>query len=126
MPRRADFRQALVAREWPLLSAGDGGEAGPDGELRFVLEHTAGPAAPAGGVFTSPTFPSTSNSLRCLRERGMLVAGGPLPDRPGTGMTVVRVADPLAAEQVVSDAQHEDGSVTSGLLDVTVRPWRWR
>src|SRR5690606_20323585 len=59
-----------------------------------------------------------------LRERGMLVAGGPLPDRPGTGMTVVRVADPLAAEQVVSDAQHEDGSVTSGLLDVTVRPWR--
>src|SRR5690606_13983147 len=57
MPRRADFRQALVAREWPLLSAGDGGEAGPDGELWFVLEHTAGPAAPAGEVFTSPHFP---------------------------------------------------------------------
>lgn len=103
----------------------DAGEAaGPvrDG-IWLVLEHTAGPAAPSGGVFSSPDFAKHVAFLAALRDDGVLVAAGPLPDEPGAGMTVVRAGDAERASRVVAAAQHEDGSVTTGLLDVTVRPW---
>jgi uncharacterized protein YndB with AHSA1/START domain/uncharacterized protein YciI len=94
------------------------------GELWLVLAHTAGPAAPPGGVFASPDFPRHIQFLKSLQENGTLVAGGPLPDTAGEGMTVVRAINVDQARRVVAAAQHEDGSVTSGLLDVRVRPWR--
>lgn len=90
----------------------------------LVLEHTAGPAAPPEGIFASPDFPKHIAFLKTLQEGNALVAGGPLPDTPGTGMTVVRAAGLAHARRVVAAAQQEDGSVTSGLLDVRVRPWR--
>lgn len=90
----------------------------------FVLEHTAGPATPPGGISASPDFAKHAQFLQALHDDGALVAAGPLPDSSGTGMTVVRVTGMDAARRVVSAAQYEDGSVTCGLLDVRVRPWR--
>ena len=95
-----------------------------DAELWFVLEHTPGPAAPPEGVFASPDFVKHAQFLGQLRADGLLVAAGPLPDTPGAGMTIVRTTSREAAQRVVKSAQLDDGSVTSGLLDVRVRPWR--
>ena len=94
------------------------------GELWFVLEHTAGPSAPPAGVFASPDFAKHLQFLGGLQADGVLVAGGPLPDTPGAGMTIVRTSSVEAARQVVAAAQTEDGSVACGLLEVRVRPWR--
>ncbi|MFV0307930.1 MAG: SRPBCC domain-containing protein [Desertimonas sp.] len=90
----------------------------------FVLEHTAGPATPDEGVFSSPSFGHHIAFLRWLDDQGVLVAGGPLPDTKGAGMTVVRATDHETASTIVTAAQLQDGAVTSGLLDVRVRPWR--
>ena len=97
---------------------------GDSTELWLVLEHTPGPAAPPEGVFASPDFPKHLQFLGWLRAEGLLIAGGPLPDTPGAGMTVVRTTSVDAGRRVVRAAQVEDGSVAAGLLDVRVRPWR--
>lgn len=97
---------------------------GTDGaELWFVLEHAAGPATPPDGVFASADFPKHLRFLGELLADGLLVAGGPLPDTPGAGMTIVRTNSVGAARSLVSAAQTRDGSVTCGLLEVRVRPW---
>lgn len=98
--------------------------AGDNTELWLVLEHTPGPAAPPEGVFASPDFPKHLQFLGWLRAEGLLIAGGPLPDTPGAGMTIVRTTSVDVGRRVVRAAQAEDGSVAAGLLDVRVRPWR--
>lgn len=108
----------------PGVSADPAAPGEPETDLWFVLQHTAGPAAPSAGVFSSPHFARHAEFLGGLRGRGLLVAGGPLPDEPGAGMTIVRVRDAAEARWLVRAAQQEDGAVTSGLLDVRVRPWR--
>ena len=115
-----------------------GGGPGPDGlespadtvteqtELWFVLQHSPGPATPPGGVFASPDFGLHVQFLRSLVAAGVLVAGGPLPDQPGAGLTVVRMFDLSAAQRVITAAQESDGAVLAGLLDVEIRPWQVR
>ena len=98
--------------------------ANQPGDLWFVLLHTAGPATPPSGVFSSPDFPLHMAFLSSLLEQGVLVAGGPLPDDPGAGMTVVRTPDLATGRQVVEAAQLADGAVRAGLLDVLIRPWQ--
>jgi uncharacterized protein YciI len=93
-------------------------------DLWFVLSHTAGSETPPAGVFASPLFAHHIEFLTDLSTRGVLVAAGPLPDDAGAGMTVVRTATVEEAKSIVHAAQHDDGSVTSGLLDVRVRPWQ--
>jgi uncharacterized protein YndB with AHSA1/START domain/uncharacterized protein YciI len=93
-------------------------------DLWFVLAHTAGPEAPPEGVFASPLFSRHIEFLGDLSARGVLVGAGPLPDTAGAGMTVVHAASMRQAREIVSGAQHDDGSVTSGLLEVQVRPWQ--
>lgn len=93
-------------------------------EFWFVLEHTTGPTAPPEGVFASPDFAKHAEFLGRLHADGFLVAAGPLPDTPGAGMTIVRTSSKDSARRLVRAAQLDDGSVTSGLLDVRVRPWR--
>jgi hypothetical protein len=56
-----------------------------------------------------------------LRRRGLLGAGGPRPDRPGTGMLLIRGVDADEARRL---ATVEDQAVVHGQLTVTVRPWR--
>ena len=90
----------------------------------FVLSHTAGSETPPEGVFASPLFAQHIEFLRGLAAQGVLVAAGPLPDTTGAGMTVVHTTNLVEARNVVHAAQHDDGGVTSGLLDVRVRPWQ--
>lgn len=115
-----------------------GGGSWPDGlesaadtlaeptELWFVLQHSPGPATPPGGVFASPDFGLHVQFLRSLVAAGVLVAGGPLPDQPGVGLTIVRMFDLSTAQRVIAAAQESDGAVLSGLLDVEIRPWQVR
>jgi uncharacterized protein YciI/uncharacterized protein YndB with AHSA1/START domain len=93
-------------------------------DLWFVLAHTPGPETPPEGVFASPLFSRHIEFLGDLSASGVLVGAGPLPDRAGAGMTVVHADSLLKAREVISGAQHEDGSVTSGLLEVQIRPWQ--
>jgi uncharacterized protein YndB with AHSA1/START domain/uncharacterized protein YciI len=93
-------------------------------DLWLVLAHRPGPAAPEEGVFASPDFSKHVAFLQDLSSRGVLVAAGPLPDAPGSGMTVVHTTSFSQAQEVITAAQLADGSVSSGLLDVEVRPWQ--
>jgi uncharacterized protein YndB with AHSA1/START domain/uncharacterized protein YciI len=91
----------------------------------LALEHTAGPAADADGVFAHADFQEHLAFLRRLADDGVLVAAGPLAGEAGAGMTVIKVpAD--AASQYVQAAQYEDLSVVRDLLMVRVRPWEVR
>jgi uncharacterized protein YciI/uncharacterized protein YndB with AHSA1/START domain len=89
----------------------------------FVLSHTASSQTHPEGVFESPLFADHIEFLRDLASRGALVAAGPLPDTIGAGMTVVHTTNLQEAKNIVHAAQHDDGSVTSGLFDVRIRPW---
>ena len=91
-------------------------------ETWFTLEHSPGPAwrhdRPVSGNDLTEHFAF----IGLMRERGLLVAAGPRPDKPGThGMTVLRGVDAAEAERLATE---EDKSVAGGLLSVTVRPWR--
>jgi uncharacterized protein YciI len=93
-------------------------------DMWFVLSHTAGSKTPPDGVFASPLFAQHIDFVTDLATRGVLVAAGPLPDTAGAGITVVHTTNVEEAKSIVYAAQHDDGSVTSGLLDVRVRPWQ--
>jgi hypothetical protein len=61
--------------------------------------------------------------LERLTSRGLLVAAGPLPEEPGSGMTIVRV--PAGVDVDVRDlATRADLSVVAGVLCVDVNPGR--
>jgi uncharacterized protein YndB with AHSA1/START domain/uncharacterized protein YciI len=107
------------ARQLPA-TAGRSGE----GPVWLALMHTRGPAVAAGGnVLEHPDFREHLAFLNRLRDRGVLVAAGPL-DGSGNGMTVVRVPDPTDVAEYTRLAQEDDQSVARGLLLVRVRPWR--
>lgn len=87
----------------------------------YALFHRPGPALSSGeSIFTHPAFAEHVAFLGRLRERGMLVAAGPLPDEPGAGMTIVRAADDV---DVTALATVDDLCVASGHLTVEVRQW---
>jgi uncharacterized protein YciI len=89
----------------------------------FVLTHTPGPALPDGSrIFTHPDFAEHVAFLDRLAERQLLVAAGPLTERSGTGMAVLRIP---AGEQVdvAALATGDDQSVVRGILQVRVEPW---
>jgi uncharacterized protein YciI len=89
----------------------------------FALRHRAGPAVPDGeSVFAQPAFAEHVAFLRRLDSRGLLVAAGPLPEEPGSGMTIVRVP-PGDDVDVRELATRDDLSVAQGLLSVEVAPW---
>jgi uncharacterized protein YciI len=89
----------------------------------FVLHHRPGPAVADGGsVFAHPLFREHVAFLTRLRERGWLVAAGPIPAVEGAGMTVVRVPQE-AADELAALAREDDQSVTGGLLTVEVQAW---
>jgi uncharacterized protein YciI len=92
----------------------------------FVLRHRPGAALKDGdSVFAHPGFAEHVAFLDRLSSRGLLVAAGPLPDEPGSGMTIVRV--PAGDDVDVGDlATHDDLSVVQGVLCVDVSPWAVR
>jgi uncharacterized protein YndB with AHSA1/START domain/uncharacterized protein YciI len=92
----------------------------------FVLRHRPGPALQDGdSVFAHPGFGEHVAFLERLRSRGLLLAAGPLPEEPGSGMTIVRV--PAGDDVNVGDlATRDDLSVVQGVLCVDVSQWAVR
>lgn len=89
----------------------------------YALFHSPGPALPTGiSVFEHPAIGDHFAFLQSLKQRGLLVAAGPL-DATGNGLTIVR-ADPDI--DVVHLATTEDLAVSGGYLTVEVRPWNVR
>jgi uncharacterized protein YciI len=89
-----------------------------------ALLHSPGPAAPADhSLYEDPHFAEHLAFLARMREEGHLVAAGPLMDRPGDGMTILRLSGSDQLDQAKRLATEEDTSVASGFFTVTVRPW---
>jgi uncharacterized protein YciI len=87
----------------------------------FTLEHRPGPAWRHDLAPSEQDMREHLEFLDLLRRRGLLVAGGPRPDEPGTGMLLIRGVDADEAQRL---ATVEDQAVVHGQLAVTVRPWR--
>ena len=89
----------------------------------FVLFHSPGPRwDDAIGFLEQPGIEEHIAFMRSLAERGLMALGGPFSDNDAAssvGMAVVTAPDAAAAERLA----HEDRSVASGLIQVTVRPW---
>ena len=91
----------------------------------YVLLHTPGPAVPEGQkVFDQPGIAEHFAFLKRREDAGELIAAGPFTDSPdGEGMTVLDVVTLDEAERL---AREDDQAVATGVLAVTVRPWRGR
>jgi uncharacterized protein YciI len=116
-------------RGWPavLRTFADWAAGDPAAEASwFVMRHTPGPALKEGdSVFAHPGFAEHVAFLERLNSRGLLLAAGPLPEEPGSGMTIVRV--PAGDDVDVHDlATRDDLSVVEGVLCVDVSPWAVR
>jgi uncharacterized protein YciI len=125
---RAEYDQG-----WPTVLdhyrgalAGDGAaRETAAGETWVALLHRPGPAAPtAGTLFEDPRFAEHVAFLNRMAAAGYLVAAGPLTDRTGEGMTVLRLPGAGRLEAATRLATEDDTSVAGGFLDVTVRPWQ--
>ncbi|NYJ07404.1 SRPBCC domain-containing protein [Petropleomorpha daqingensis] len=90
----------------------------------FALLHRPGPSLPEGAsIFAQPEFAEHLAFLGRLRERGLLVAAGPvLGGEDGSGMTVVRVRPEHGDVDVEELATKDDLCVAQGFLAVEVRP----
>ena len=62
--------------------------------------------------------------LRRMAEAGYLVAAGPLADRPGEGLTILRLPGEGRLDEATRLATEDDASVAAGFFTVEVRPWR--
>ena len=94
------------------------------GETWLALLHSPGPAAiGTDSLFDDPRFADHVAFLTRMREAGYLVAAGPLLDRPGEGMTILRLPGVDRMEHAVRLATEDDVSVASGFFTVVVRPW---
>jgi uncharacterized protein YciI len=95
----------------------------PEGDTWVALLHTPADPAIAGAVFADPRFRDHLAFLGRMAEAGYLVAAGSFADRPGSGMTVLRLPGPGRFEDAVRLATVEDLSVASGFFTADVRPW---
>ncbi|MDQ1741040.1 MAG: uncharacterized protein QOE53_2692, partial [Pseudonocardiales bacterium] len=67
-----------------------------------------------------PDFTEHLAFLKRLAGLGVLMAAGPLPAQPGTGMTVIKAPPELDVQRLATE---NDLSVVRGLLSVQVAPW---
>ena len=88
-----------------------------------ALLHTPTDPSVAGGVFADPRFGDHVAFLQRMAEAGYLVAAGSFADRPGNGMTILRLPGPDRFDEAVRLATVEDLSVASGFFTAEVRPW---
>jgi uncharacterized protein YndB with AHSA1/START domain/uncharacterized protein YciI len=77
---------------------------------------------PGSAVFDDERFRDHVGFLHEMRQRGYLVAAGPLGDEAGAGVTILKLpgADRLADVTALATT---DPSVVRGLFTVNVRPW---
>jgi uncharacterized protein YciI len=114
-------------RGWPTVLARfrDHVAHQPDGETWVALVHSPGPGAPRTGLLVDdPRFTDHVAFLTRMREAGYLVAAGPLVDRPGEGMTILRLPGADQMERATRLATEDDQSVATGFFTVAVRPWQ--
>jgi len=98
--------------------------AGDDVGEWYALVHTPGPAMrPGESVFTHPRFGDHLEFLERLRDRGLLVAAGPVFPERGEGMTVVRLGRADGDIDLEKLVRTDDAFVAAGYLQVEVRPW---
>ncbi|HXL93857.1 MAG TPA: SRPBCC domain-containing protein [Streptosporangiaceae bacterium] len=118
---RAEYNQG-----WPLvldLYREHAGQRGDD-VTWVALMHRPGSAAPQDAALTDdPRFAEHVAFLGRMKEAGYLVAAGPLPDKDGEGMTILRLPGSGQLEAATRLATEDDASVVGGLLAVTVRHW---
>jgi uncharacterized protein YciI len=96
------------------------------GQEWFALHHRPGAALSDGdSVFAHPLFAEHVAFLGRLRERGWLVAAGPVSTAEGEGMTVVRVPAECV-DELTAMAREGDRSVAESLLVVQVQRWNVR
>lgn len=74
-------------------------------------------------VFEDERFPGHIAFLNEMEAAGYLVAAGPMLDQDGAGMTILRLPGDGRLDEIERLAR-ADASVSSGLFEVTVRPWR--
>ncbi len=87
----------------------------------YVLLHQPGPAVtPGESLAEHPDLVEHLAFLKRLDEQGLLVAAGPLADKIGSGMTVVRAAPGVDVRRLATE---DDLSVARGVLSVQVAPW---
>jgi uncharacterized protein YndB with AHSA1/START domain/uncharacterized protein YciI len=116
------YREAAGAASAGAASAG----AASGGAASWVaLVHRPGPGLPRDyDVFSDPRFGQHIEFLARLRERGYLVAAGPLIGQPGTGMTILRLPGAGLAGEAARLATEDDPSVAGGLFSITISPWQ--
>jgi uncharacterized protein YciI len=93
------------------------------GDTWIALLHTPADPSVAGGVFADPRFGDHVAFLQRMAEAGYLVAAGSFADRPGNGMTILRLPGPDRLDEATRLATVEDESVASGFFTVEIRPW---
>jgi len=69
-----------------------------------------------------PRFMKHLAFLRSLAQKGWLVAADSFKDVDCEGMAIVRIPQSLGLDEF-SRLARADEAVTSGLLDVRIRPW---
>ena len=74
-------------------------------------------------VFEDERFAGHVAFLNEMGEAGYLVAAGPMLDHDGTGMTILKLPGEGRLEEIEQLAK-TDTSVSSGLFEATIRPWR--
>ena len=89
-----------------------------------ALVHTPTDPAVAGEVVARPEFAEHLAFLRRMADAGYLVAAGSFTDRPGQGMTVLRLPGEDRLDEATRLATEDDRSVAGGFFAVEVRPWR--
>jgi uncharacterized protein YciI len=94
------------------------------GDTWVALVHRPADPELAGRVFADPRFGDHLAFVRRMAESGYLVAAGPLADRPGEGMTVLRLPGEGRLDEATRLATEDDVSVATGFFTVEVRPWR--
>jgi uncharacterized protein YciI len=99
-------------------------EGGTPGDTWVALVHRPAGGTPGEQVITDPRFGDHVAFLQRMAAAGYLVAAGPLADRPGEGMTVLRLPGEDRLDEATRLATEDDASVASGLFAVEVRPWR--
>ena len=119
----AEEARAEYGQGWPVVLDRYAAAATSMSDTWVALFHTPTDLSLAGGVFADPRFGDHVAFLQRMDEAGYLVAAGSFADRPGSGMTILRLPGHDRFDEAHRLATVEDASVASGFFSVDVRPW---
>jgi uncharacterized protein YciI len=95
-----------------------------EGDTWVALLHRPADPSAGGSVLADERFGDHLAFLGRMLEAGYLLAAGPLADRPGEGMTILRLPGEGRLDEATRLATEDDLSVATGFFTVDVRPWR--